>query len=475
MTLVGTVGLTAGLDRVQAQERSVTNLSSAIPRRCLFSSQTNDTGVEPGAGSWKTWVLSEPGRNLIGAPPFAPDDIAELFRLAQARDASVKDRVLYWNEGGPSFRWNEIAHAEIARAATNNNRGVRLLALLNVAIYDSIVAAWDAKYLHKRPRPSECNPGLTTLIDTPASPSYPSAYAAAAGAASSVLAYIYPERAQEMTRLAEEAALSRLQAGVNYRSDVDAGLAMGRAVGALVVNRARNDGSSAVFTGTIPTGACNWKGTNPNEPLAGTWRTWVLTTPNEVRPAPPPSCDSAAFMTQLAEVKNFPRPIPATAATYPRTRAAFFWQTPLTSKLWHDILTPKIFEYGLDDNPPRAARAFALFYIAGYDSMVAAWDAKFTYWFIRPSQFDPSIVTLFPVPNHPSYPSAHAIFDGSYGEVLSYLFPRDEAYFHALSLEAGESRIWAGIHYRFDAEAGLTLSREVGKKVIERAKSDGSQ
>lgn len=59
--------------------------------------------------------------------------------------------------------------------------------------------------------------------------------------------------------------------------------------------------------------------------------------------------------------------------------------------------------------------------------------------------------------------------------MLSYLFPRDESYFHALALEAGESRIWAGIHYRFDAEAGLALSHDVGKKVIERAKNDGSQ
>jgi membrane-associated phospholipid phosphatase len=138
-------------------------------------------------------------------------------------------------------------------------------------------------------------------------------------------------------------------------------------------------------------------------------------------------------------------------------------------------LSKKIFEYGLDQNPLRAARAYALFSVAGHDAIVAAFDAKYTYWYIRPNQADPTITTLFAVPNHPSYPSAHAIYDGSYAEVLTYLFPRDEAAFRAPALEAGLSRIWAGIHYRFDVDASTTMTKEIGKKVIAIAKSDGSQ
>jgi membrane-associated phospholipid phosphatase len=398
--------------------------------------------------------------------------VAELLRLALARDAAIADQVRYWNTGGPSYRWNEIALAE--SASQNNNRIARTMALVNVAIYDAIVAAWDAKYLHRRPRPSECTPSLTTLIPTPQSPSYPSSYAVAAGAASTVLSYLFPNRAQALAARAEEAAFSRVQAGVNYRSDVTAGLELGRAVGALVVDWARADGSSAVFNGQIPTGPCNWKGTNPIEPLAGTWRTWVLASGSEFRPGPPPACDSARFAQELAEVREFPRPTPTNAQTFPTTRAAYFWQGPV-NRIWNDILGLKVLEYGLDDNPPRAARAYALFHIAAYDTSVAVWDAKYAYWHIRPSQFDPTIRTLFPNPNHPSYPSAHALYDGSYAEVLSYLFPREEAYFRAQAQEAGTSRLWAGIHYRSDIEAGLTVGREVGKKVIERAKQDGSQ
>jgi hypothetical protein len=45
----------------------------------------------------------------------------------------------------------------------------------------------------------------------------------------------------------------------------------------------------------------------------------------------------------------------------------------------------------------------------------------------------------------------------------------------ALASLLGNSRVWAGIHYRSDIEAGLAVSREVGKRVVARAKVDGSQ
>ena len=349
---------------------------------------TSENPVEPKAGTWKTWILESPRQIVVNAPPYAPDEIAELRQLERTRDASVIDEVYYWDAGGPSYRWNQIALDEVTRANLNNNRIGRVMALLNVAIYDAMVAAWEWKYLHQRPRPSDCTPSLTTVIDNPESPSYPSGYAVAAGAASTVLAHLFPASAQSLNRMAEQAAQSRLNAGVNYRSDVTAGLELGRTVGALVVNYARNDGSNAVFTGTIPTGVCNWKGTNPVEPLGGTWRPWVLASGNELRPPAPPSCDSAKFAEELAEVRDFPRPTPTNAASFPTTRAAYFWQG-FVNQIWNDVLTTKLFEYKLDANPPRAARAYALFHIAAYDAAIAVWDAKYTYWSIRPSQADP--------------------------------------------------------------------------------------
>ena len=107
------------------------------------------------------------------------------------------------------------------------------------------------------------------------------------------------------------------------------------------------------------------------------------------------------------------------------------------------------------------------------DGAIACWDGKYTYWQIRPYQ--QGTTPVFPTPNHPSYPGAHACGSSASATVLAYLFPRDAADLNARGAEAGESRIWAGIHYRSDTDAGLALGRSVAALVIERAKSDGSQ
>jgi hypothetical protein len=82
-----------------------------------------------------------------------------------------------------------------------------------------------------------------------------------------------------------------------------------------------------------------------------------------------------------------------------------------------------MFEDGLFENPPRAARVYALIAISFFDSFIASQDGKFTYWYIRPSQLDASIVPLFPVPPFPSYTSNHSTFSATRSQILAYLFP----------------------------------------------------
>jgi membrane-associated phospholipid phosphatase len=132
----------------------------------------------------------------------------------------------------------------------------------------------------------------------------------------------------------------------------------------------------------------------------------------------------------------------------------------------------KILEYDLQPNPPRAARAYALASIATYDAGVACFDAKYAYWAIRPFQLDPSFETLFPTPNHPSYPAAHGCFSSSAAAALGYLFPRDAEALNALADEAGESRTWEGIHFPTDVRVGLALGRAVAHKAIDRIQAD---
>jgi membrane-associated phospholipid phosphatase len=101
--------------------------------------------------------------------------------------------------------------------------------------------------------------------------------------------------------------------------------------------------------------------------------------------------------------------------------------------------------------------------------MVACWDTKYTYWLIRPFQLDPEFSPLFATPNHPSYPSAHSCISSAMSGVLAHLFPTDAAEVDSLAQEATESRLWGGIHYRIDLEAGTEIGENVAAALIERA------
>jgi hypothetical protein len=334
-------------------------------------------------------------------------------------------------------------------------------------MYDATVAAWDAKYAYRRSRPSAVDPTLPTAVPTPASPSYPSEHAATAAAAAEVLASIYPADARFFRDLEEEAYRAAMAAGINYPSDVTAGVDLGRKVGARVVAIAQNDGSQAVWSGSVPTGPGLWVGAAPAEPLAGTWKTWVLTSGDQFRPGPPPPYDSPAKRAELDEVKNYPR-------TFNSTARGFLYQMPEgIYRIFYDELSKRLMEYERED-PPAAARAYALAAIAHNDASVACWDAKYTYWTARPNQLDPSIVTLFPNPGHPSYPSAHGCFSGAIARTIGHLFPDFARDMNARATEAGESRLWSGIHSRSDLDAGLAIGRKVGDLVIERSAADGS-
>ncbi|HEY0154431.1 MAG TPA: vanadium-dependent haloperoxidase [Longimicrobium sp.] len=108
----------------------------------------------------------------------------------------------------------------------------------------------------------------------------------------------------------------------------------------------------------------------------------------------------------------------------------------------------------------------ALLNIAMMDASIACWEAKYTYWLLRPSQADTSIRTVISVPNFPSYPSGHAAFSGAASEVLARLFPDDSARVRALADEAAQSRVFAGLHYPFDSTAGLIQGREIAQLVL---------
>lgn len=431
--------------------------------------------VEPEAGSWHTWALESGDQFRLPAPPNTQETEAEieaLKALANDLDPAALDQITFWNTGPAVYRWNELALDEAVKKGMGVPPASRLLALVNVAMYDATVAAWDSKYAHNRARPSEVDPSLETLIPNPNSPAYPADHAVVAGAASEVLAYLFPDNAAAFRAKAEEAGQAFVLAGVQYPSDVEAGLTLGRQVAALVIERAKQDGSDAKWDGVIPSEPGHWTGENPAAPLAGTWKTWVLTSGSEFRPEPPFAYDSpelAAEMEELRTQELTPKMIAdAYFSEYAAGGTRVFWY-------WNEQTSKKILEYRLEGNLPQAAQVYALTSVAFYDSFVACWDAKYTYWAMRPFQLDPDFQSLFKAPSHPSYPSAHACLSGAAAETLAQLFPGDAEAINSLAQPFFDSRVWAGIHFRSDVVAGETLGRAVAQKTVGYIQPNGSQ
>jgi hypothetical protein len=111
---------------------------------------------------------------------------------------------------------------------------------------------------------------------------------------------------------------------------------------------------------------------------------------------------------------------------------------------------------------------------ATMDAGICCWKAKYDYWYLRPIQADPTIKTAFPTPNFPSYTSGHSDFSAAAGGVLSYIFPKENSELQAKDQQASMSRLYAGIHYRFDCDQGVKVGSAVAQHAIQRGEHDGS-
>lgn len=442
---------------------------------CLTTSvfaQSEMSMIEPEAGTWPTWLLDSGDQLRLAAPPdetATAEEIAQLMAMINERDEEALQQITYWNAGPPSYRWNQIAVGAIDKRGIPGTSASRALALVHAAVYDATVAAWDSKYTYNRPRPSDSSADLTTAIPNPPSPSYPSEYAATAGAASAVLAWLFPDDAEFFEAQAQATVNSRLLAGVEYPSDVEAGLELGRQVAELAIAWGEADGSTEPWGGSVPTDPTGWTGENPVAPQSGQWQTWALSSPDQFLPDPPPAYDSEQLAAEMEELRSFER-------TPVSNGKVLYWEYGSGARYdhinWNDTASRLILEARWDDNAPRAAQVYTLMNIAGYDSQVACFNAKYTYWAIRPFQYDSEFTPVFNTPNHPSYPAAHACGTMSMAVVLAALFPVDADEVLAVAHEAGESRIWGGIHFRSDVVAGEALGQNVANAVLAHAMSD---
>ena len=189
-------------------------------------------------------------------------------------------------------------------------------------------------------------------------------------------------------------------------------------------------------------------------------RPFFLTSGSELRLAPPPAYGSPEFLAALAEVRAF-----ADARMPAQVAISQSW-VPFSGVVFNGIATDLIDKYHRSEL--EAARILAYANTAAFDAIIACFDTKFTYWFIRPTQADPGITLAVGLPNHPSYPSAHSCETGAWQGVLSDAFPSESAYIEEVSQEASMSRVIGGLHYRFDGEGGLAIGHGAARLALTR-------
>ena len=277
-----------------------------------------------------------------------------------------------------------------------------------------------------------------------------------AAAASEVLNDLFPAgRAQVEERL--QGALGAARANGAARGAIERSLALGRVAGQAAVRHGQRDGSDRVWTGTIPTGDCKWTGANPLLPMAGTWRTWVTTSGAEFQPEPPYACGSPQDLADVDEVVQI-----AAQRTTGQIAIVHKWADRSPPAIWNDLAAEHIRDARL--GAVEAARLQAWMNMAIFDGFVSCWRSKYEYWMARPVMRSPGLTTVVPTPNFPSYTSGHSTVSAAAATVLGEAFPADAGEFLAEAQEAAISRLWGGIHFRHDNEAGFVVGVAIGGK-----------
>jgi hypothetical protein len=394
------------------------------------------------------------------------EDLDALVRLQSVAGEASAAQVAAWVGAAAVHRWNAELLQQIRDDRLNPLRAARVLALLNATIHDSVLTAATGAP-SARPSPADRDPRVM-VTDTVGVP--PGATVVAiAGAAETILGHLFPSQAARYADVADEAVLAAQLAGSMTELEAQAARAVGRAVGRRAVERATSDGSDVTWEGELPTDPDLWRPlTSEGAPLevsAGSWRTWVLRDGAELRPPPPPAVGSEAFLRDAAELQRIRDEL-----TVEQMEFARFWAdgmgTVTPAGHWMLIALELARDEGLDlEQTARMAGAVS---VAQADAFIACWEAKYIYWYARPAQLIPGFVSAIQTPPFPAYPSGHSTQSSAAATVLSAFFPAHRERLEALAFDAAESRIVAGVHWRFDSEVGVELGAAVGQRVVDR-------
>jgi hypothetical protein len=356
-------------------------------------------------------------------------------------------------------------------------------ALMHAAIYDAVNSI---RTTHE-----------PYLVDLPGVSATTSQDAATAAAAHEILTQLYP-----VFQSGLDSQLRQSLAQIPDGPDKQEGISVGQQVADLILASRSNDGSSApplhYSFGTAPG---DYQSTPPNFPTQPQFTQWPRVTPlaleraSQFRPGPPPALTSDSFSDAFNEVKTLGIQN-GTVSSSEQALTGKFWNGAIQN-YWNEIAQTAALGHGL--TTAQSARLFALLNLTVADGVIAFYDAKYTYNFWRPitairaagmdgnpdttpdANWLPEVGNTTP---DPSYPGAHAVISAAASAVLksvlrhdrfsfavtSEVLPGVERSFDSFSDAAEEatmSRIFAGVHFRFDLTAGHRLGREVADFVLD--------
>lgn len=476
------------------------------------------SSLDANGGTWRTTLVTAPTDITLAAPEAvgSPAYQAELAALKQELSGLRADQekaVDYWTHN-PILRWNEIALELAAKynlipppnpdgtysLPDPNDPGKfpyfpfahppytsRMLAYLSTAQYDGLIIAWHYKFQHARPAPYKNDPAIPAAYFDNQLPSYPSDGAVVAAVSEAILGAMFPLEKEYLAGLAAEHMASIRWAGAGVASDVEAGASIGKAISALALSRASTDGMEAAqapkaVSDSIRDAAQQrfgwyWKNLESPvrpvglAPLFGMVKTWNLPSVELTRPPVPPVPGSPEFEEAARELQDIQDNM-----TERRRKIANWWSDGLGTYTppghWNRFAQK--FIVGDHLNPLRSARVLAYMNQAIQDAGISCWDAKYYFHYPRPIQAIPGFKAILGTPNFPAYTSGHSTFSAAAAEVLTYVFPAEAAQCQEWAEEAALSRLYGGIHYRFDSDAGLEQGKAVASYTLDRMKTDGA-
>ena len=378
------------------------------------------------------------------------------------------------------IHWNSVALETMQVPAYDPMIGSRIFAMVHIAMHDALNSIAPVYETY-----------TSQAVDKKADP-----IAAVSAAAYTVLVKSFPDRKDFL-----DAALAESTKDLKPADAKQRGIALGSAAGNAIYALRENDGAFA-----NPISEVN----NPPEPgvyqavppmailYAPFWATlptFGLESPQQFRSVALPGITSEVYTRDYNEVKDKGR-LENSTRTEEETAIAKFWYE-FSDIGWNRVTAVAATDKKLD--LISTARLFALVNMAMADSYIAGWDSKFHYNFWRPytairaAETDGNENTLADVNWEPlmttppvqDYPSTHSTLGNSAATILTQIIgantgfsmtstsadpansTRTFATFAQAATENADSRVLAGLHFRFSCDEGLALGKKVGQWMLD--------